>query len=49
MESIKRVMMNIFAGQQWRHRQRQDLWTRAAGEWKERVRRMERGAQKHIR
>ena len=28
MESRKMVLMNLFAGQQWRLRQRTDLWTR---------------------
>ena len=27
MESRKMVLMKLFAGQQWRHRQRTDWWT----------------------
>ena len=31
MDSRKTVLMNLFAGQQWRHRQRTDVWTRGVG------------------
>ena len=31
MESRKMVLMNLFAGQQWRNRHRTDLWTRGMG------------------
>ena len=31
MGSRKTVLMNLFAGQQWRHRQRTDVWTRGVG------------------
>ena len=31
MESRKVVLMKLFAGQQWRHRQRTDLWTQGWG------------------
>ena len=45
MESSRMVLMNLFAGQQWRRRQnRTDLWTQRG---KERVGRTERGAWKH--
>ena len=27
MESRKMVLMNLFAGQQWRHRHREQTWT----------------------
>ena len=40
-ESTKMVLMSLFAGQQWRCRQRTDLWA----QWgKERVGRIERAA-----
>ena len=40
MASRKMVLMNVFARQQWRNRQRTDVWTWGRGE--ERVRCMER-------
>ena len=35
MESRKMLLMNLFAGQQWRQTQKTDLCTRAGGEGKE--------------
>ena len=36
IESRKMILMNISAGQQWRHRQRTDLWTQVGKErWDE--------------
>ena len=32
MESRKMVLKNLFTGQQWRNRQRIDLWTWGEGE-----------------
>ena len=46
MESRKTVLMNLFMGQQWRYRQRTDLWTRVRRR-KVRVGQMER-VQRHI-
>ena len=41
MESRKMILMNLFAGKEWRHRCEMDLWT----QWgKERVGRMEKVA-----
>ena len=41
MESRKMILMNLFAGKEWRHRCKMDLWT----QWgKERVGRMEKVA-----
>ena len=38
MESRKMVLMNLFAGQQWRHRHKEQTYGhRWGGEWKERV------------
>ena len=31
MESKKIVLITLFSGQQWRNRQRADLWTRGEG------------------
>ena len=31
MESRKRVLMDLFSGQQWGNRQRTDLWTWSRG------------------
>ena len=47
MESRKMALMNLFAGQKWKHRQRTDLWTWMGGGRKERVRLMKREAWKH--
>ena len=47
MESRKIVLMNLIAGQPWRHRHTEHLWTRGRGR-KERVGWMERAAWKHI-
>ena len=45
MQSRKMVLMNLFAGQQWRCRQRRKI----CGHWgKERVGRIERVEWKHI-
>ena len=44
MESGKMILMNLHAGQQWKHRQT-DLWTQCE---KERVEGIERQAWKHI-
>ena len=45
---IKMGLMNLFAGQQWRCRQRIGLWTQSQGALgKERVGQMEREAWKH--
>ena len=42
MESRKMVLMNRFAGQQWRHRPKEQTYGhRQGGEWKERVGQME--------
>ena len=46
MGSIKMILINLSAGQQQRHRHREDLWTRGR-RGKERVGRMERTAWKH--
>ena len=47
MESRKTILMNLFAGQQWIHRHRTDLWTWGRGR-KERVSSTERVTWKHI-
>ena len=49
MESRKAVLMNLFAGQQWRHRHREQTYGHSRG-WcwkKERVGRRERVTWKH--
>ena len=40
-------LINLPAGQKWKHRQRTDLWTWMGGGRKERVRLMKREAWKH--
>ena len=47
MESRKTVLLNLFAGQQWRHGHREDVWTEWRGGGKERVGQTERVALKH--
>ena len=46
MESRKMVLMDLFSGQQWRLRHREQTYGHRAG--KERVGQMERVAWKHI-
>ena len=40
--------MNLFAGQQWRGRHREQTWIGGGEEWKERVGQRERVAWKYI-